>query len=82
MAVDKWKPSATAFCVLCCILLILPNAFVNSVRVQGKRVKVGAKGESTRKTIIPISHALQSTRFGAGCCVVNNSLKAIVNSKA
>lgn len=50
MAVDKWKPSATAFCVLCCILIILPNAFVNSVRVQGKRVK-GVKGESILKFI-------------------------------
>lgn len=39
----KWKPSATAFCALCLFLIIVPNAFVNSVRVQSKRVK-GTKG--------------------------------------
>lgn len=40
----KWKPSATTFCVLCCILIILSNAFVACVRIQAKRVK-GAKGK-------------------------------------
>lgn len=42
----KWKPSATALCVLCCFLIILSNAFVNGVRVQSKRVKAAtAKGK-------------------------------------
>lgn len=40
----KWKPSATTFCVLCCLLVIFSNAFVSGVRVQPKRIK-GAKGE-------------------------------------
>lgn len=42
----KWKPSATAFCVLCCFLIILPNAFVTCVRIQAKRVKgANSKGK-------------------------------------
>lgn len=45
----KWKPSATAFCVLCCFFIIFPNAFVNSVRIQSKRVKaVKGKFEITK----------------------------------
>lgn len=45
-----WKPSATALCLLC-FLMILTNAFVNSVRVQSKRVK-GVKGKpKIKKTV-------------------------------
>lgn len=54
----KWKSSATTtFCVLCCFFIILPNAFVNCVRVQAKRVK-GAKGRSTHLYVYYINTQL------------------------
>lgn len=58
----KWKPSATAFCVLCCFLIILSNAFVNGVRVQSKRVKAApAKGKCVWHSSQSIIHPSKIT---------------------